>query len=372
MKNKIHKYDFLVVGAGLVGSLTALALNQNNFKVLVIDKQITKTTDKRTLAVNANSREFLNNLGLWASLKSKPQPIEKIFISDYINSSPLIFENSSETMGNVIFNSDILEIARRRLIELKILKKNVSINLDILSPNKTTFINNTKYFFKKIVISVGKNISSNNIHKTVKFDQGHKSFVGFFNHDKKHNNYAYEIFNPEGPIAVLPAPSNSKKKSTFIYTTKNKISSYQIKSLIKKKFNQSHGRIFFYKSIYEFPITPHLRKNNKNFIYIGDSLKSIHPVAGQGWNLGIKDIQKLILLSKSYSLDDNVLNSIYYSNRIFESTLYLSFTSLLNFLYENKNPINNEIIKIGYLGLKRFKIIRDSFIKQAMGRADLI
>ena len=372
MKNKIYKYDFLVVGAGLIGSLAALALHQNNFKVLVIDKQKDIIIDKRTLAVNANSMDFLNNLGIWASLKSKPQPINKIIIKDYINNSPIIFENTAETMGKVIFNSELLEIARKRLKNLKIIKTNVNINLDTLLPNKITFINNSKYYFKKIVLSMGKKNISENGHKNVKFDQGHMSFVGFFNHKKKHKNYAYEIFNSDGPLAVLPAPSNSENKSTFIYSTKNNITSSQIKLSIKKNFMQSHGQIYFDKLIYKFPITPHLTKENKNYIYIGDSLKSIHPVAGQGWNLGIKDIQKLIFLSKNYSLEDNFLNSIYYSNRIFESTLYLSFTSLLNFLYEKKNPIYRGLIKVGYLGLQRFKIIRNLFIKQAMGRSNLV
>ena len=115
-----------------------------------------------------------------------------------------------------------------------------------------------------------------------------------------------------------------------------------------------------------------MRRENKDFIYIGDSLKSIHPVAGQGWNLGVKDIQKLILLSKNYSLEKMELNSIYYSNRILESTLYFSFTSLLNFLYENKNPLNKRIIRAVFSGLKNSKFARDLFIKQAMGRVKLI
>tara|TARA_Y200000002_G_scaffold383219_1_gene404124 strand:- start:1673 stop:2791 length:1119 start_codon:yes stop_codon:yes gene_type:complete len=372
MKNKIHKYDFLIVGAGLIGSIAALALCKNKFKVLVIDKKKKIPVDERTLAVNANSKDFLSNLGIWASLKSKPQPINKIIIKDYINESPLIFENSSEAMGNVILNSEMLKIVREKLENLKILKTNIDLNPNILLPNENIIINKENYIFKKIIISVGKNNNLNLNHKSIKFDQGHNSFVGFFEHDKDHQNYAYEIFNPYGPLAVLPSPSNNKKKSTFIYSTKNEISSRQIQSLIKKKFKQSHGQLYFEKSMYKFPITPHLRKNNKDFIYLGDSLKSIHPVAGQGWNLGIKDIQKLIMMSRTYPLSYKDFNSIYYSNRIFESTLYFSFTSILNYLYENKNPINTKIIKVGYSSLSNFQLLRDLFIKQAMGRTNLI
>jgi 2-octaprenyl-6-methoxyphenol hydroxylase len=372
MKNKIHKYDFLIVGAGLIGSIAAFALYKNNFKVLVIDKEKIIPTDERTLAVNANSKDFLCNLGIWADLKSKPQPINKILIKDYINTLPLIFEDSFEAMGNVILNSEMLKIVREKLEDSKILKTNIDINLNSLLPNKTTVINKKNYSFKKIIISIGKNNNLSSSHGSIKFDQGHNSYVGFFKHSENHNNYAYEIFNPNGPLAVLPAPSNNKKKSTFIYSTKNKISFSQIQSLLKKNFKHTHGQLYFEKSIFKFPITPHLRKNNQDFIYIGDSLKSIHPVAGQGWNLGIKDIQKLIELSKTYPLDFDKFNSIYYSNRISESALYLGFTSFLNFLYENKNPINKRVIKVGYSALKYFKFIRILFIRQAMGRSNLV
>ena len=76
MKNKIYKYDFLIVGAGLIGSLAALALYKNNHKVLIIDKEKYLPNDRRTLAVNANSMDFLKNLGVWERLKFKPQPIK--------------------------------------------------------------------------------------------------------------------------------------------------------------------------------------------------------------------------------------------------------------------------------------------------------
>ena len=92
MKNKIHKYDFLIVGAGLIGTLT-LWHYKKNFKVLVIENKNKIPIDKRTLAVNANSKDFLQQLGIWKILKSKPQPINKIIIKDYINAEPLIFTN---------------------------------------------------------------------------------------------------------------------------------------------------------------------------------------------------------------------------------------------------------------------------------------
>ena len=117
MKNKIHNYDFLIVGAGLIGSLAAIYLNKLNYKVLVIEKSKILPKDDRTLAVNANSKDFLKNIGLWEKINksNKPEPINKIEIKDNINKSSLIFQDSKEEMGNVVFNRDLIIEARKTL-----------------------------------------------------------------------------------------------------------------------------------------------------------------------------------------------------------------------------------------------------------------
>lgn len=371
MKNKIHKYDFLIVGAGLIGAIAALALVKKKFKVLVIDKKVELPNDDRTLAVNANSIDFLKQLGIWNKLKSQPQKIDKIIIEDNINEKPLIFENDEESMGNVILNKEMSKVARQKLVNLKILKIVTNLDISKVLPDKLIFIDNKNYSFNKVIISIGKNIVSDLNHKTITFDQKHQSYVGFFKHSKDHNNTAYEFFTDKGPLAILPAPSANQKKSTFIYSSKEDTDRYQIQKLINKKIINSHGKLIFDQSMSKFPIIPHLIKYNDNFIYIGDSLKSIHPVAGQGWNLGIKDIQTLCKLLDQYSLEEKNINSFYYSRRIVESSIFLSFTSLLNFFYENKSQLNKEFVKAGFTSLRKVKFLRNIFIKQAMGRINL-
>ena len=371
MKNKINNYDFLILGAGLIGAVAALALVKKNFKVLVVDKKNNLPKDDRTLAVNANSIDFLKQLDLWSNLKSKPQPIDKIVIKDDINKQPLIFQNKQESMGNVIFNKELNKLAQKKLANLKILKTNINLEMNEILLNKTFHICEKNYTFKKIIISIGKNIISDVNHKSIIFDQQHHSFVGFFQHARDHNNTAYEFFTHEGPLAILPAPSLDKKKSTFIYSSKQETNKTQIQKLINKKISKSHGKLIFDQPLTKFPIKPHLTKKNEKFIYIGDSLKSIHPVAGQGWNLGIKDIQTLCKLLDQYSIESQNFNSIYYSRRIVESTIYFSFTSILNFLYESEISFNKRIIKTGFKILKKVKFVKDLFIKQAMGRVNL-
>ena len=373
MTNKIHKYNFLIVGAGLIGSLLGLHLLQKGYKVLVIDKDISKTKDTRTLAVNANSKDFLINLGLWKKLKSKPQKINKIIIKDYINKDPLIFVDKDEEMGNVIFNNELLSIARRYLKNNKSLLAIPSINLNNIRRNQPIQFDKDKYFFDHVILSVGKKFDNDLLIKKYSMTSTHQAFVGFFKHTYHHKQIAYEIFTPNGPLAVLPSPDMNNKTSTFIYSTKDDLSYASIIKIIKKNFTITHGKISLKDSISQFPISPHISKEKLNqFILIGDTYRSIHPVAGQGWNLGIKDIQIFGELLETCGLKDDTLITKYSRKRALESFGYLSFTSLINIMYESQNPLAGLAIKFSYNTIKNISFLRNTFIKQAMGRLKLI
>ena len=369
MKNKIFKYDFLIVGAGLVGSLAAIALHKKKYQVLVIEKNKLFPKDERTLAVNANSRDFLKDLDIWKDLKSNHEPIDKIVIKDYVNEDDLIFHNSKESMGSVVFNKSLLKISREYLIKNKILLTNIDFNSFNIKPKKIFSINSKKFFFNKIIFSLGKNYENHKNLKKNTFDSGHSAYVGFFNHQKNHKQIAYEIFTPNGPLAVLPSPSKQKKSSTFIFSTKNKMSFSNLSKIIKSNFNLSHGNINLRSSINYYPIKPHLSRSiQKDILLIGDTAHSIHPVAGQGWNLGIKDIQTLCYCLNQYDIDDANFDEYYFSRRIIENFTYLTFTNILNHLYENQKPITNSIIKASHFFLSQFPYLKNLFIKQAMGK----
>lgn len=371
MKNKIYKYDFLIVGAGMIGCLTALSLLKKKFKVLVIEKSDLLSNDTRTLAVNAKSRDFLKKLNLWDTLK-QTQPIKNIIIKDFINAEELIFKNSQEDMGTVIYNNELLLKIRKILLDKKILYKNINISITNLLQSKKENILGKKIEFKKLILTVGKFFDDNLIIKKRSFAEGHTAYVGFFNHTLSHQNYAYEIFTPKGPLAVLPAPGKMKKFSTFIYSSKND-QNINFQKLLSKNFKNTHGNIILNSQIKNFSISPHISHPiDYDLLLLGDTLRSIHPVAGQGWNLGIKDISTLINLLDNYPLSDLNFSKYYYARRNLDSVAYLSFTSILNILYENENNFNKNIIRLGYQALINVPFLRNVFIKQAMGRLNLV
>ena len=129
----------------------------------------------------------------------------------------------------------------------------------------------------------------------------------------------------------------------------------------------------FKRKIFQFQLNPHISKSFQNkYILIGDTLRSIHTVAGQGWNLGVKDIQSFCKTLDQYPLFHQNFNDFYYNKRGLENISYLTFTSLLTFLYDNNNKFNSSIIKLAFLSLNNFGYLRNLFIKQAMGRLKLI
>ena len=373
MKKKIFNYDFLIVGSGLIGSLTAVTLHKKNFKVLVIDKNKNLVTDHRTLAVNANSRKFLNDLNLWTKLKNKSEAIEKIIISDYINRDKIIFENKDESMGSVIFNADLQKILRNYLKKNKLLINNVNFDELNSSSTNTMIIKNEKYKFKKIILALGKNFNNNNFIKKNLFQVRHKAYVGFFKHQKKHFQTAYENFTQHGPLAVLPCPDKTKKLSTFIFSTTDKVSEKILSSNLNKFFTDTHGKIEMSNEIFEFPISSHLtRPLKKDLILLGDNLRAIHPVAGQGWNLGVKDIQALSTLLDEHSISEKKFEQIFFSRRQIENFSYLVFTNTLNNLYESNTILSKKLIKGGFFVLNKFSFLKKIFIYQAMGLKNLI
>ena len=373
MINKIHKYNFLVVGGGLIGSLAGLHLIKKGYKVLVVDKSIKSSNDQRTLAVNANSKDFLKSLGIWNQLKNKPQKINKIIIKDTINKGPLIFEHKKEEMGNVIFNNELLLKARNLLKSTGSIIEVSDLDISNFYENKIIRLKNKKYFFNHIILSIGKKFEDNKLIKKYSIPNSHQAYVGFFEHSVNHHQTAYEIFTKRGPLAVLPSPNTRKNSSTFIYSTKDNLSDAAISNLLKKNFTSTHGDIKLFKTVNQFSIYTHISKDlSDKYFLIGDTLRSIHPVAGQGWNLGIKDIQTLSLLLDNQKLGHENLVKKYSQLRLLESSGYLSFTTIINLLYENQNPLSNFIIKSVFNSLKNFNFLRDSFIKQAMGRLKLI
>ena len=126
----------------------------------------------------------------------------------------------------------------------------------------------------------------------------------------------------------MPA-KNNKVFNIYLFYNKN-LENKEILNLLKKILIKAMV-ISKLKSISNFDLNPYISKSlSNNFLLIGDTLRSIHPVAGQGWNLGVKDIQEISKLTDIKNLNSENFNKKFISRRAMESLSYLTFTSIIN------------------------------------------
>ena len=386
--------DVLIVGAGLVGLLAAHCLSSLKYNVVVVDKkdldnQEVSKKDTRTVAVSESSKQFLERFFLWKGIKNKAESISAIKVFDRDPSNKILFQNYNKTgeLGYVIKNSIFIN---QLLSELK-KKKNVNTFYGCEVTEIDTNTNYAKTTFKKqiiksklIIAADGKNSTVRNIIGTKVFKKNYSesALVLNFYHENNLNNTAYEIFYNTGPLAILPMNSqNGYFQSSIIWSNKDlfikKIINCDdsfIANIISERIGEITGNIFKINSKQKFPLSAHLNEKffNKRLVYIGDSAHSIHPIAGQGWNLGVKDVKNLNtvcnkFISKKQEIGSEVFcksyNSLSYKNAF---QLY-QITDKLNFHFKRKESLYRYLSNTGFGLIENNKTLKEKITNYAMG-----
>ncbi len=365
---EIHS-DINIIGGGLIGAITAYSLSKIGLKITILEKKPyynkNTHTDHRTVAISEGTKKFLEKVLLWNKIKTYCEPIKKIKVIDRKFTSQLEFDNlrRDSNLGYIVKNKHLLEAVYLELRNNKNIKIFNDVNIVDFQTSKDHIITNLKNFkiFSDLNIAAdGKHSFVKKFYKTTSYLKNYNSnaLVLTFTHTKDHNGYAYEFFYKNGPLAILPMKnSNRNFCSSMVWTNKkqfmNELKSSDNKSLseiLNKETRKSVGEIKKIISKQIFPITAHINSRfyEKRTIYIGDSAHSFHPIAGQGWNLGMKDIANLCKLVNEYnSLGINVGDTFfcrkYHDNNFFNAYRLYQITDKLDSLFK----INNSIFSFG-------------------------
>ena len=383
--------DVLIVGSGLVGLVAAHCLSSLNYKVILVDKKNLINSqnsfkDIRTVAVSEGSKFFLDNLSLWGYLESYAEPIKNINVYDRSSRNKILFSNQmkNKKLGYVIENNKFSEILINQLKKFKNTKIQYDFNLvnvELNDINTRAFSNNSIVNSKIIIAADGKNSHIKKLvgNKTFKKKYNESALVLNINHEKKLNNTAYEIFYQTGPLAILPMKSSkSFFKSTIIWSHDDKFlkklincENIFIKSFIEEKIRKIVGNIFKINSCQIFPLSAHINDSfiNKRLIYVGDSAHSIHPIAGQGWNLGVNDVKNLYDISKNNKTD---IGSDFfcqmYNNKSYHKAFQLfQITDKLNSHFMNSGNIYRNLSNLGFGFIEKNQLLKNKITKYAMG-----
>ena len=317
----------------LGNSLTALTLakaivNQNIYVDILTEKKVLNLNKSRTIGISKSNLDFFNsNIINVEKLIWKLKKID-IFTDNLKNEKLINFEKSNDQLFSIIKNFELYKAIEKDLSKNKFFKKKISRNNFSFINNYEIIINcdyfhpvTKKYFSKKIVKEYNSFAYTTIIH-----------------HEKILNDTATQIFTKKGPLAFLPI-SNNETSVVFSLHNSTKNNKENIEELIN--FYNFKYKINKFEKIDKFKlISVYLRSYyHQNILAFGDLLHRIHPLAGQGFNMTIRDIKMLSKLIKNrYDLGLPLDSSV---NEQFENNLRYK-----NFVFSNGIDIIHEFFNI--------------------------
>ena len=353
-----------LIGLNLTNLILAQVFAEKKIKVdIYLNKKIKKTKTKRTIAISSDNFDYLEFLIKSKIVSWKSKEI-KIFTEGSKTQDVINFKKKREVF-NLVLYSKLNEIFHKKI------KKSKYIKLHYFDTSSFIIIKKIKNY-DLVINTESRNFISNKFF-TNKIKKNYKScaYTFLINHKHKKNNIALQVFTKFGPLAFLPL-SNTQTSIVFSYKGK-KINSKKILNLFNK-YN-SFFSVTKISKIEDFSLSLEMLRNytHKNILAFGELIHRIHPLAGQGFNMTIRDIKILLeIIQNKIDLGLAINSSV---NKEFQKNTKhknFIFSNGIDFIYEffnyeskaknnfllnslkyigSKNSINNMLKKLADTGL---------------------
>ncbi len=391
-----NHYEIIICGAGMIGLTFALLMAEKKIKVCIIDKNNKKLLfaqqDSRTTAISQGSHRIFRKLGIWEKLKNEFQPINQIFVSEGLGSLDLNFDYKNLKEGPLGFIVDnklikktlLNEVSKSKYISFKYDTEIIDINNEDID-NSFIETKNLNLYFKMLVAADGR-FSRTRYHANIKYyyhDYQQTAFVFNISHSKKHHGVALERFFPTGPLAILPVHNSKINQSSIVWTIDTILSNDEVfkenfKEEFKKKYDNFFGKLISLSEVKKYPLNVFSCYDifKKNIVLIGDACQAIHPIAGQGFNLGLRDafiLAETLSKSKELGLEPFNLNLMksYENMRKLDKTLLVNATHNLNGLFSGSGKFKSLFRKTGLRIFSQSSFLKNQSMLFAMGLRNL-
>jgi len=362
MRNAACAEKIVIVGGGPVGSVLALSLHKNSipFTMLEAREKGASHQDKRALALSYGTRLVLEKLNVWDAVEAKATAINTINISQRggLGRTKLTAaEHNLPAIGYVVSYGALTQALDAVLDSAKVMYGAEATDIQTGAEKSTVIFKHAETVQRLsadllVVADGGRSLNAiDGIEKETK-EYGHDALVTKVMAELPHNNIAYERFTPDGPMALLP---NGERDFSLVWTglqsNIHEVSGLDDLTFLKQLhevFGDRVGRFLSVEKRMCFPlklstlkpaIAPHLA-------IIGNAAQTMHPVAGQGFNVGIRDawtLADLIFQTPANAVGSKAMLKQYSLQRKRDTRGGLLFTDLL------VNVFSNDLIGVGSL-----------------------
>lgn len=389
---KIESFDAIIIGGGLIGSLMGCLLASKSLNVAIIEKQdpaqtLKNTFDGRTTSISYGSSLIFKEAGVWPLLESQAYPILTIKVADLKGRGFLTYAASdvgNHPMGYMVENRHLRQTLYEQCQALAPLTYFAPMSVQDVSRESfkvRVVLENQVILEAPLLISAEGRQSPLRDKagigcRTWNYDQACLVFVAA--HEKPHLGTAYEYFQTHGPLATLPLTDYN---SAIVWTDKKSVAE-SLHTLPEEDFNKEMNRRFgdalgvlsLKGQRWVYPLSGLLAKtlSSHRLALVGDAGHAIHPVAGQGMNLGIRDCKALSdLLQEAKDLGGDLgsqtLLQTYARRRKIDNASMAAMTHGLIQLFSNDHQSLSYIRSKGLMIVDRLSFLKRKLARHAMG-----
>ncbi len=388
--------DVLIAGGGYVGLSCAVAIKHAapHLEVLIVDPAPENAIDKdeRASAVAADASRMLDQLGLWKELERDAQPVNDMIVtdskvSDITRPGFLTFSNDAEDdapFAHMVENRRMVKALRSKADRdgvIRVAGDGVA-GFEHAGNCMNGTLNSGHAVKTRLLVAcdgVRSRLRDMAGIKCVHWPYDQKGIVCTVEHERPHHGRAEEHFLPAGPFAILPLKGN---RSSLVWTESSKAADKLLsqdelifEAELEQRFGHKLGKISVASKVQAFPLGLRLARDfvRDRFALAGDSAHGIHPIAGQGLNLGFKDAAALaetIVEADRLGLDIGTLDVLerYQVWRRYDTVQMGVVTDVLNRLFSNDSNVLRGLRDVGMGIVDRLPGMKKYFINQAAGQ----
>ena len=367
----------VISGAGILGCYISCALSLQGINSIVLEKKDDEVEDSvRTITLNPFSKNLLDKIGI----ENDYSMINKMEVKDFDGTGKIVFKSSEIGMDHLAYVSDFatLLMAVRKKASEKILYKEEIIDIDNKGDfNKVTLSSGKVIKTNLIISSDGKNSKlANKIPKSDK-DYFQTALTFLASAEKDMNMSAFQIFSDNGICAFMPTRKKGEDFVTVVWSISDDLIENGYEDFIEEnleKISRKIGNSFQIRSkVQSFKLSSYNRSSYIDFpvVLVGDSAHSIHPLAGQGINLGFEDanslVKKIIKTSDSDTINFKESLNAYSNERRLQNEIMLKTMDGFVALFNERNPYIRFLRNFGLNAFNQSKFLKSFFVKAASG-----